>query len=150
MNDMSRGVVVIKYHELGVPWLHGALVPWRDYVPVKPDLSDLVERLEWLRANDEAARTIAESGRRAVAQHVSSECIGAYWLEAVRILAEAQRGTRERYIHDVRHNFTESGGSFGAGRPRTALGGHEYVYQYSQQRAHLHASEILCTRDEVK
>ena len=148
---------MLKYFETGVPWLHGALVPWRDYVPVKSDLSDLVERLEWLRANDEAARAIAESGRRAVAQHVSSECIANYWLEAVRILAEAQRGTRDRdrerytvYTHDVRHNFTESGGSGGAGRPRTMLGGHEYVYQYSQQRAHLHASEVLCTRDEVK
>ena len=36
----------------------------KDYVPIKMDLSDFEEKLEWVRANDEKARKIAERGKR--------------------------------------------------------------------------------------
>ena len=36
--------------------------PWKHYVPVKNDLSDLVENLMWLHNNDKKAKQIAENG----------------------------------------------------------------------------------------
>jgi len=44
-------------------WYYDRLVPWRNYVPVAPDMSDLVEKVEWLRADDQRARAIGEAGR---------------------------------------------------------------------------------------
>jgi hypothetical protein len=44
-------------------WYYDRLVPWRNYVPVAPDMSDLVEKIEWLRADDQRARAIGEAGR---------------------------------------------------------------------------------------
>lgn len=38
------------------------LTPWVHYVPVKRDLSDLIEKVEWAKANDEMAKTIAKNG----------------------------------------------------------------------------------------
>jgi hypothetical protein len=38
-------------------------VPYVHYVPVKADLSDLLERLEWLRTNDEKAKEIGLNGK---------------------------------------------------------------------------------------
>jgi predicted Zn-dependent protease len=44
-------------------WFYDALKPWRNYVPVAADMSDLIEKIEWLRANDDRARLIGERGR---------------------------------------------------------------------------------------
>jgi hypothetical protein len=38
-------------------------VPWIHYVPVKNDQSDLVEKIDWLKANDDKAKIIAQNGR---------------------------------------------------------------------------------------
>jgi len=37
--------------------------PWVHYIPVKNDQSDLFEKIEWLKANDLAAKQIALNGR---------------------------------------------------------------------------------------
>lgn len=42
-------------------WFKKMLVPWVHYVPVKPDLSDLEEKVCWIFNNDDEARMIAEN-----------------------------------------------------------------------------------------
>ena len=55
-------------------WYYDDLEAWTHYVPVEADLSDLVEKIRWCQANDEACRQIAENGRRfAEARTVESE-----------------------------------------------------------------------------
>ena len=44
-------------------WYYDRLTPWRDVVPVAADGSDLVEKIEWLRAHDDAAREIGRAAR---------------------------------------------------------------------------------------
>jgi len=44
-------------------WYYDRLEPWVNFVPVLSDMSDLVEKVNWLRANDDAARRIGEAGR---------------------------------------------------------------------------------------
>lgn len=41
-------------------WFESHLIPYKNYVPVRYDLSDLTTVLEWLIANDDEARAIAE------------------------------------------------------------------------------------------
>lgn len=50
--------VMIMRHEF---WFSKHLIPWVHYVPVKWDRTDLVERLQWIWDNDDAARKIAEN-----------------------------------------------------------------------------------------
>jgi hypothetical protein len=38
------------------------LVPWVHYIPVKEDLSDMEELIQFARENDDIARTIAQNG----------------------------------------------------------------------------------------
>jgi hypothetical protein len=45
-------------------WYYDRLKPWEHYVPVAADLSDLVERLDWVRSNDVGCNGIAQQGRR--------------------------------------------------------------------------------------
>ena len=39
-------------------WYYERLVAWENYVPVAADMSDLLEKIAWLQAHDEAARRI--------------------------------------------------------------------------------------------
>jgi hypothetical protein len=45
-------------------WFKEYLEPMVHYVPIQYDLSDLTERLDWLVANDDQARQIAENAKR--------------------------------------------------------------------------------------
>jgi hypothetical protein len=45
-------------------WYYHRMLPWVHYVPVRSDMSDLQERIEWLRGHDGAAREIGAAGRR--------------------------------------------------------------------------------------
>jgi hypothetical protein len=44
-------------------WYYDRLKPWVNFVPVEADMADLVEKVAWLRDNDDAARKIGEAGR---------------------------------------------------------------------------------------
>jgi hypothetical protein len=44
-------------------WYYGDLVPWRHYVPVKPDMSDVVEKIEWCRSHPDECEAIAAGGQ---------------------------------------------------------------------------------------
>jgi hypothetical protein len=45
-----------------VEWFYKDLITMKHYVPIKNDLSDLLEKVEWLKANDDKAYEIAQAG----------------------------------------------------------------------------------------
>jgi hypothetical protein len=44
-------------------WYYDRLNPWQHYVPVATDMSDLVEKAEWLQSHDQEARAIGAAAR---------------------------------------------------------------------------------------
>lgn len=44
-------------------WYYPRLKPWVNFVPIETNMADLVEKVNWLRANDDQARKIGEAGR---------------------------------------------------------------------------------------
>jgi hypothetical protein len=55
-----------------VQWYYDHLVPWENFVPIAPDMSDLMEKIHWLERNEYAAIRIGENGRR-LAEQLSYE-----------------------------------------------------------------------------
>lgn len=45
-------------------WYYDRLRPFEHYIPVKADMSDFVEKIDWARSHPSEARAIAEGGRR--------------------------------------------------------------------------------------
>jgi len=45
-------------------WYYDELIPWVNYVPVKSDMSDLVEKIHWLIDHDDEAMQIGMNGRK--------------------------------------------------------------------------------------
>jgi len=55
-------------------WYYDKLVPWEHFVPVKSDMSDLVENVRWLIGNDDEARRIGQIGAN-LARDLSYELV---------------------------------------------------------------------------
>lgn len=47
-----------------IQWYYDRLKPWHNYVPVAPDMSDLVDKIKWLARNDAIAQHIGQNGQR--------------------------------------------------------------------------------------
>jgi hypothetical protein len=67
---LLSGSLVFKQHSDNKTWFHDLLIPWVHYVPLNRDISDLLEKLSWARANDNTCRKIALAGRQLIKTHV--------------------------------------------------------------------------------
>ena len=62
------GSVLLMQHRW-CQFFYPGLVAWEHYVPISDDLSDAIDRYDWLRANPDKAASIARAGQE-FAQHV--------------------------------------------------------------------------------
>ena len=75
---MLLGSVILKVESKCVAdqlWYFPMLTPWEDHVPVKADLSDLEEKIDWCRENDDKCREIAMNARKLYEKCISREGI---------------------------------------------------------------------------
>ncbi|GFO43582.1 protein o-glucosyltransferase 1 [Plakobranchus ocellatus] len=78
---------------VGDEWLeffYPALKPWVHYVPVKQDLSDVRELLEFAKDNPEVMEQIAERGRKFITNHLRMEDVLCYWKKLLHQYAKLQ------------------------------------------------------------
>ncbi len=77
MQRLKLGCCVLKVEsQFGYyQWYYHKLIPWEHFVPIRADLSDLNEQIDWVRSNSTKARDIAANGQ-ALAQSLTfeSEC----------------------------------------------------------------------------
>ncbi|MGH0149093.1 UNVERIFIED_CONTAM: hypothetical protein FKN15_037601 [Acipenser sinensis] len=67
---------------VGDEWLeffYPQLKPWVHYIPVKQDLSDLRELLQFVKENDNIAQEIAKRGHQFIFDHLRVEDVTCYW-----------------------------------------------------------------------
>ena len=75
---MQLGSVILKVESscvAGEMWYFPLLRPYHDHVPVKADMSDLQEKIEWCRTHDDECRAIAANAGQLYKQFVSREAI---------------------------------------------------------------------------
>ena len=65
-------------------WFHGDLAPWTHYVPVRRDLSDLVEKAAWCRAHPAAAAAVGAAAARFAAARLTRAACYARWDAVLR------------------------------------------------------------------
>lgn len=56
-----------------IQWYSSEFMPWEHYIPVRSNLSDLVEMIRWAKANDESAERIAQASRDFALTHLAIE-----------------------------------------------------------------------------
>jgi hypothetical protein len=61
--ELSMGSVILLVNSQWEIWYSKMLIPFTHYVPVKEDLTDLIEKIKWCRENDEKCEKIAKNAR---------------------------------------------------------------------------------------
>jgi hypothetical protein len=82
---LMMGSCVLKVVSEWRQWYYDGLHPWKHYVPIRNDLSDLEERVAWCLDNDEHAREIAANGMN----YANALVFGPEMLRAARLILQA-------------------------------------------------------------
>ena len=59
--EMFSKSVILKVDSEWVEHFYNDLVPWKHYIPIKSDLSDLIQRIVWCRQNDSICEEISNN-----------------------------------------------------------------------------------------
>nr|CAB3258287.1 KDEL motif-containing protein 1 [Phallusia mammillata] len=71
------------------------LEPNKHYIPIKHDLTDVIEKLKWARANDDKVREIQEAGTKLAREILTPANILCYHVALFNAYAAKQNGTVE-------------------------------------------------------
>lgn len=69
------------------------------YVPVKRNLSDLLEKIKWAKENDAEAREIARAGQAAARELLQPSRLYCYYYKVLHMYSERQTGRPERHAN---------------------------------------------------
>ncbi|XP_041971525.1 protein O-glucosyltransferase 2-like [Aricia agestis] len=75
---LAGGGLVFKQDSPYYEHFYRQLQPWEHYIPIKRDLSDLVERIKWARDNDDKAQRIAQNARQFANEHLLPQHVICY------------------------------------------------------------------------
>jgi hypothetical protein len=93
---LLSGCLCFMQESEDIMFFHGPLLPWKHYIPVKKDFSDLVEKIEWAKEHDLEAKAIAENARAFAKSHLMPEHILLYSYKTLLKYASLQKFQPER------------------------------------------------------
>jgi len=73
----------------GKCWFTKYCIPYVHYIPIKYDLSDLIEKIEWVENNDEQAKIIAQNARDFSNIYFSTEFQKKYIKESINMFFQS-------------------------------------------------------------
>lgn len=76
--ELSYNSVILLVKSEYYIWYQPLLEPWVHYVPVKSDLSDLMEKIQWCRDNDRKCKEIASRARLFYKKYITKESVFDY------------------------------------------------------------------------
>ena len=91
---MKMGILVLKveslYTNANQLWFFPMIKEYVHYVPVKADLSDLKQQIDWCREHDDECRKIAENSFEFYEKYLSINPILDYWQLILSKISENQ------------------------------------------------------------
>jgi len=71
--EMSMGCCILLADSKYTMWYSKMMKPMVEYVPVKADLSDLVEKIKWCKINDKICKKIAKNAKKFYLKYLQEE-----------------------------------------------------------------------------
>ncbi len=76
---LYSGSLTLKQESDEVQYFYSALKPYVHYVPIKNDMSDLIEKINWAMNNDAKCKQIMQNGRAFVEKNLMLDSIYSYF-----------------------------------------------------------------------
>ncbi len=96
---LLSGCLTFKQESSDIMYFYDEMIPWTHYIPVRNDLSDLQEKIQWAKDHDEMAHQIAENGRAFVLEHLMPDHILLYCYQCLLKYASLQKFTPEKVVY---------------------------------------------------
>ncbi len=61
--QLFSNCVIFKQESPAIQWFYRALIPYIHYIPLNPDLSDLIETVHWARKHDDIMEDISNEAQ---------------------------------------------------------------------------------------
>nr|XP_008110102.1 PREDICTED: KDEL motif-containing protein 2 isoform X1 [Anolis carolinensis] len=87
--------VVLKQSSPYYEYFYKELSPWSHYIPIKRNLEDLLEKIKWVKENDEVVRKIAKEGQMTARELLQPHRFYCYYFKVFQEYAERQTGKPE-------------------------------------------------------
>lgn len=73
--ELSMGccILIVESCEKWKMWFSGLLEPYVHYVPIKSDLSDLIDQIKWCRKNDDKCKQIAQNSLKLYKKYLTKK-----------------------------------------------------------------------------
>jgi hypothetical protein len=91
---MLSNSALVKQETANTEWFYSALKPYVNYVPVRKDLTDIFDQIEWMRNNDEEVRRISANAQSFVKNNLMPEHIEAHMALILNEYASIQKDTK--------------------------------------------------------
>eukprot|EP00475_Leptophrys_vorax_P039889 TRINITY_DN7303_c0_g1_i14.p1 TRINITY_DN7303_c0_g1~~TRINITY_DN7303_c0_g1_i14.p1 ORF type:complete len:453 (-),score=97.51 TRINITY_DN7303_c0_g1_i14:471-1829(-) len=85
---LSLGSVVLRQEWIGLEVFEYGLKPFEHYIPVKRDLSDLIEKIEWAKSHDDECKQIAQNAWCFINSTFTHPTNVEYWKGFIRAYSE--------------------------------------------------------------
>ncbi|XP_024919913.1 protein O-glucosyltransferase 2 isoform X2 [Cynoglossus semilaevis] len=82
--------VVFKQDSGYYEHFYGELRPWEHYIPVRADLGDLLDKIQWARDHDEEAKKIALTGQQFARSRLTGDGVFCYYYKLFQEYAKLQ------------------------------------------------------------
>lgn len=88
---LLSGSLCFKQASEDIQYFYDDLIPWKHFVPVRNDLSDIREKILWANTHDLESREIAENARKFALTHLMPEHIQLYCFKVLCKYASLQK-----------------------------------------------------------
>lgn len=85
---LAGGSLLFKQDSKYYEHFYNQLLPYVHYIPVKIDLSDLVEKIHWAIANDAKAKEIAKNGQIFANNHLLPKDVYCYYANLLQAFSQ--------------------------------------------------------------
>ncbi len=82
---MAGGSLIFKQDSNYYEHFYRQLVPWQHYVPVKENIEDLLERVQWARSNDKEAKKMAENSVEFAVNNLLPDHLYCYMVRLLKV-----------------------------------------------------------------
>lgn len=82
--------ITLKQESNEVQWFYRALMPYKHYIPIQKDLSDLIEKIQWAKDHDQECKAMAEQSYIFARDHLMMEDVFLYFYLVLKKYASLQ------------------------------------------------------------
>ncbi|NGX32401.1 MAG: hypothetical protein K1060chlam4_00445, partial [Candidatus Anoxychlamydiales bacterium] len=97
--------LTLKQDFPGVQWFFKPLKPYVHYVPLKHDISDLIEKIEWAKENDDLCKEISKNASDFALNNLMFEDVYLYFYLVLKKYSSLSLINREEIKKDVKNDL---------------------------------------------